>query len=89
MDKTHLYLAARYVELNPVRAKLVKKPQEYQWSSAAAHIAGRDDRLVHVAPLLEMFGKWDVFFPEVYRMKKSKSFDVTSEQGYLLALTVL
>ena len=61
MDKTHLYLAARYVELNPVRAKLVKKPQEYRWSSAPAHIAGRDDRLVHVAPLLEMFGKWDDF----------------------------
>ena len=60
-DKTHRYLAARYVELNPVRAKLVKKPQEYRWSSAPAHIAGRDDRLVHVAPLLEMFGKWDDF----------------------------
>ncbi len=61
MDKTHLYLAARYVELNPVRAKLVKKPQEYRWSSAHAHIAGRDDRLVRMAPLLEMFGKWDDF----------------------------
>ena len=42
-------------------AKLVKKPQEYQWSSARAHLAGRDDLLVHVAPLLEMFGKWDDF----------------------------
>ncbi|QII14158.1 hypothetical protein KsCSTR_47810 [Candidatus Kuenenia stuttgartiensis] len=41
IDKTHLYLAARYVELNPVRAKLVKKLQEYRWSSAPAHIAGR------------------------------------------------
>ena len=61
MDKTYLYLAARYVELNPVRAKLVKKPQEYRWSSAHAHIARRDDRLVHVSPLLEMFGKWDDF----------------------------
>lgn len=29
MDKTYLYLAARYVELNPVRAKLVKKPQGF------------------------------------------------------------
>ena len=60
-DKTHRYLAARYIELNPLRAKLVKKPQEYRWSSAHAHIAGRNDRLVHVAPLLEMFGKWDDF----------------------------
>jgi putative transposase len=61
MDKTHLYVAARYIELNPVRANLVKKPQKYRWSSASAHIAGRNDRLVHVAPLLEMFGKWDDF----------------------------
>lgn len=61
MDHTHLYRAARHVELNPVRANMVKYPQEYRWSSASAHIAGRDDRLVHVAPLLEMFGDWDDF----------------------------
>ncbi len=61
MDKTHLYVAARYVELNPVRANLVKKPQEYRWSSASAHIAVRDDRPVHVAPLFEMFGEWSDF----------------------------
>ncbi|OQZ01988.1 MAG: transposase [Candidatus Brocadia sp. UTAMX2] len=61
MDKTHLYVAARYVELNPVRANLVKKPQEYRWSSASACIAGQDDRLVQVAPLLEMFGEWSDF----------------------------
>ena len=61
MDKTHLYVAARYVELNPVRANLVKKQQEYRCGSAFAHIAGRDDRLVHVAPLLEMFGEWSGF----------------------------
>ncbi|MGQ3685017.1 MAG: hypothetical protein ACUBOA_08470 [Candidatus Loosdrechtia sp.] len=61
MDKAYLYLAARSVELNPVRAKLVKKPQEYRWSSARSHLAGQADRLVHVAPLLEMFGKWDDF----------------------------
>ncbi|MBV6467849.1 MAG: hypothetical protein L3J18_07575 [Candidatus Brocadia sp.] len=30
MDKTHLYIAARSIELNPVRVNLVKKPQEYR-----------------------------------------------------------
>jgi putative transposase len=39
--------------LNPVRADLVKKPERWAWSSARAHLAGRDDRLVKVAPLLE------------------------------------
>ena len=46
LDNAHLYLAARYVELNPVRAGLVKRPEAYRWSSAGAHLRGRDDELV-------------------------------------------
>ncbi|MEW5962236.1 MAG: transposase [Pseudomonadota bacterium] len=56
MDEPHLISAARYVELNPVRARLVKTPEAWRWSSAAAHLAGRDDGLVSVAPLLEIVG---------------------------------
>lgn len=37
MDATHTYRALRYVELNPVRAKLVSDPCEYPWSSASNH----------------------------------------------------
>ncbi len=61
MDEAHLYMAARYVELNPVRAKLVNRPEQYPWSSAAAHLSGRDDRLVKVKPLLELFGDWNSY----------------------------
>jgi putative transposase len=61
MDEAHLYLATRYVELNPVRAGLVQQPWQYRWSSAAAHIAGRDDILVRVAPLLKIFGDWEKY----------------------------
>ena len=61
MDDAHLYLATRYVELNPVRARLVRAPWRYPGSSAAAHVAGRDDRLVRVAPLLEAMGDWRDF----------------------------
>jgi putative transposase len=32
----------RYVENNPVRAKMVRKAWEYNWSSAVAHTGGRD-----------------------------------------------
>jgi putative transposase len=35
MDEEHLVAVARYIELNPVRAGLVKKPDEYKWSSCA------------------------------------------------------
>ena len=58
MDEPHLYLAARYVELNPVRARLASDPREYRWSSARAHLAGKDDELVKVQPLMERFGDW-------------------------------
>ncbi|MBC6929710.1 MAG: hypothetical protein DWB56_12265 [Candidatus Jettenia sp.] len=40
---------------------MIKNPQKYRWSSASTHLAGRDDRLVYVALLLEMFGKWGDF----------------------------
>ncbi len=39
LDDRHLWAALRYVERNPVRASLVSRPEEYAWSSAAAHIA--------------------------------------------------
>jgi putative transposase len=42
LDEAHQWQALRYVELNPVRAGLVAQPAEWRWSSAAAHIAGRD-----------------------------------------------
>ena len=32
-----------YVELNPVRAGLVEKPEEWKWSSARAHLTGVDE----------------------------------------------
>ena len=54
MDEDHLLTAARYVEFNPMRAGLVQAPSRYRWSSVAAHLKGRDDALVQVAPLLQM-----------------------------------
>jgi len=56
LDEEHLIAAARYVALNPVRARLVARAQDWAWSSARAHAAGRDDGLVTVAPLLERVG---------------------------------
>jgi putative transposase len=58
MDEEHLVAAARYIELNPVRAGLVKKPDEYKWSSGLAHLQGKDDSLVKVAPLSAIVSNW-------------------------------
>jgi putative transposase len=61
MDESHLLSAARYVELNPVRANLAKRAKDWRWSSAKAHLEGRDDPLVTVAPLLELVQDWREF----------------------------
>ena len=56
MDEVHLLAAARYVALNPVRARLVARAEDWKWSSARAHLSGCDDALVEVAPLLDRCG---------------------------------
>jgi putative transposase len=61
MDETYLLAAVSYVELNPVRARLVQDATSWPWSSARAHLAGLDDKLVKVAPLLAMVGEWKLF----------------------------
>jgi REP-associated tyrosine transposase len=58
MDQQHLTAAARYIELNPVRARIVKKAYNYKWSSCRAHLQGEDDILVKVKPLLEIVPDW-------------------------------
>jgi putative transposase len=54
MDEPHFLLCLRYVENNPVRAKLVKQPQQRPWSSASAHIKAKNDILVNVSPALSI-----------------------------------
>ena len=51
--QTERYLLACmvYIELNPVRAGLVREPGEYPWSSYAHHAGHRNDKLVSPHPL--------------------------------------
>lgn len=42
LGREHLIQSLRYVDLNPVRARLVERAEEYPWSSARAHLEGGD-----------------------------------------------
>jgi len=42
LDEKHAAAAMRYLEQNPVRARIVRKPWRYVWSSAAAHVGEKD-----------------------------------------------
>jgi putative transposase len=55
MDERHLAAALRYVSLNPVRARLVQRAQDWRWASTRAHLRGRDDGLTALAPIRDRF----------------------------------
>ena len=44
LSESHLAEVLRYVELNPVRAKLVRQARDWEWSSARARIEGEDPK---------------------------------------------
>jgi len=64
MDETYLLATVRYVERNPVVARLCQHPHEWPWSSAAAHVAGKDDELVRVKPMLDRVGDWTAYLSD-------------------------
>ena len=62
LDNEYLIAAVRYVEMNPVKAGLVKQPEEWQWSSARCHVLGEVDPVLDESPLRQMVsGDWKEF----------------------------
>lgn len=58
MDEDHLAAALRYVSLNPVRARLVARAQDWRWSSARAHLRGKADGITALAPVMERYPRF-------------------------------
>ena len=54
MDEEHLAAALRYVSLNPVRARLVARAQDWRWSSTRAHLRGKHDGFTALAPVKDV-----------------------------------
>ena len=81
MDEPHLIAAVRYIELNPVRAGLVSAPSDYPWSSARAHLHGRDDSLVRVSPMLALVGNWRRLLCSVVSEEELREFRAHERTG--------
>ena len=58
IDKeSYLFEVSRYVHLNPVRAKMVDMPEQYEWSSYGGYISKRRElRWVEYSWILSNFG---------------------------------
>lgn len=65
LDESHLYAAIRYVENNPVRARIVKKAHEYKWSSAKAHVDKEVDLIIsNDCYLTKKTNNWSAYLAE-------------------------
>ncbi len=68
MDKKYLLKASAYVELNPVKANIVKKPEQYHWSSVHAHLKGSDPLgIVDAGKLLDICGDWKHYLKQAIK----------------------
>lgn len=64
LDRSHLWTALRYVERNPVRARLVDRATAFQWSSAAAHTGIEQSPVwLHQEPMQSTFTaeQWEIY----------------------------
>lgn len=81
LDPVYLYSAVRYVEKNPVRAGIVKKAEDYPWSSAKAHIQKNDDPFLRDFYLTKEIPSWEEYLREPDENKNLITFRKHAQTG--------
>jgi putative transposase len=64
MDEAYCYATVKYIENNPVRAKMVSRAYEYHFSSAKYHVYNRKDNLVVRCFLQDKIPDWKAYLNE-------------------------
>ena len=68
MDESYMWATIRYVELNPVRARMVMRAEHYPWSSAIAHCGISEDQVLSTHSkwnnLSNQFDDWSAWLAE-------------------------
>lgn len=62
-----------YIHLNPVRAGLVRRPGDWQWSSARTWLADEDQRLIDISRLSDLTGR------SIASLKQRHAEDIRAE----------
>jgi len=81
-SEAHFLACCRYIELNPVRARMVGHPRDYRWSSYRAHAHGAGDALVSDHDLYLRLGANQAARQAAYRA----SFRAALDEDFLDAL---
>ena len=66
-SERYFLACSRYIELNPIRARMVDAPDEYRWSSYHRNALGVSDRLITPFALYEELGARPVDREAAYR----------------------
>jgi hypothetical protein len=56
-NEVQMLETSRYIHLNPIRAKMVKLPEEYRWSSYSMFIGIYDDEIISSDLILSYFNE--------------------------------
>ena len=74
VENDALLSTARYIEMNPVHARIVENPEDYEWSSAGAHIDGRTDFLARGGPFPYIADVWKDFLQLAGQAQPNEAF---------------
>lgn len=84
MEKeTYLWIVSGYIEMNPVRAGLVSRPEQWKWSSAKAHLLGEPSKYLRLKQWLteEEREGYRVFIDERLREKEISNVRRSTSTG--------
>ena len=81
LSQSHLYAAMRYVERNPVRAKIAKDAWDYPWSSARAHALKQKNLLLDDSFLTSEIIDWKQFLSQEDRQADINLFKAHANNG--------
>lgn len=88
----YLLICHKYIELNPVRAQIVREPREYRWSSYRCKAEGKIDELLDYDVIYNNFGKTmkerQINYRKLFDMKikdeEMKEIKTITERGGIL-----
>jgi putative transposase len=66
-QQEYLFFCQQYIEMNPVRAGMVKHPGEYRWSSFQTNSLGKGFGFIYHHPLYQELGQTDEERQATYR----------------------
>lgn len=84
--ESYLLACQRYIELNPVRARMVGDPGQYRWSSYRANGLGQTDSRLTTHPLFLGLGRDDLERTATYRSLFRPQLDADAASDFRQAL---